>query len=83
MTASEESSSSNQNLGTFIVGSLTCPLFDLEDLLGASAEVLGKGTVETSYKVTLGSGDELVVKRLRADWRHPEQIHCTTAMVLL
>uniref|UniRef100_A0A453D7G4 Protein kinase domain-containing protein n=1 Tax=Aegilops tauschii subsp. strangulata TaxID=200361 RepID=A0A453D7G4_AEGTS len=58
--------SSSQNVGTFIISStLTGQSFELEDLLQASAEVLGKGTVGTTYKVTLDSGYELVVKRLK------------------
>ncbi|XP_050377588.1 probable leucine-rich repeat receptor-like protein kinase At1g68400 [Argentina anserina] len=40
--------------------------FDLDDLLGASAEVLGRGKLGTSYKVTLESGPVVVVKRLRS-----------------
>ncbi|TYG59408.1 hypothetical protein ES288_D08G300000v1 [Gossypium darwinii] len=39
--------------------------FDLEDLLRASAEVLGKGTVGTSYKALLEEGTMVVVKRLK------------------
>ncbi|XP_010533192.1 PREDICTED: probable inactive receptor kinase At2g26730 [Tarenaya hassleriana] len=39
--------------------------FDLEDLLRASAEVLGKGSVGTSYKAVLEEGTTVVVKRLR------------------
>ncbi|MBA0852473.1 hypothetical protein Goshw_005705 [Gossypium schwendimanii] len=39
--------------------------FDLEDLLRASAEVLGKGTVGTSYKAVLEEGTMVVVKRLK------------------
>ncbi|KAG2715176.1 hypothetical protein I3843_03G068200 [Carya illinoinensis] len=39
--------------------------FDLEDLLRASAEVLGKGTFGTAYKATLGKGMTVVVKRLK------------------
>ncbi|KAL6609471.1 hypothetical protein ACP70R_039440 [Stipagrostis hirtigluma subsp. patula] len=39
--------------------------FDLEDLLRASAEVLGKGSLGTSYKATLEEGSTVVVKRLR------------------
>ncbi|XBI95698.1 hypothetical protein VPH35_032104 [Triticum aestivum] len=58
--------SSSQNVGTFIISStLTGQSFELEDLLQASAEVLGKGTVGTTYKATLDSGYELVVKRLK------------------
>ncbi|KAG6385778.1 hypothetical protein SASPL_154659 [Salvia splendens] len=39
--------------------------FDLEELLRASAEVLGKGTFGTSYKAVLETGISVVVKRLR------------------
>ncbi|GMI97694.1 hypothetical protein like AT2G26730 [Hibiscus trionum] len=39
--------------------------FDLEDLLRASAEVLGKGCVGTSYKAVLEEGMTVVVKRLK------------------
>ncbi|KAG6505942.1 probable inactive receptor kinase At2g26730 [Zingiber officinale] len=39
--------------------------FDLEDLLRASAEVLGKGTMGTSYKAVLEEGTIVVVKRLK------------------
>ncbi|KZV14400.1 putative inactive receptor kinase-like [Dorcoceras hygrometricum] len=39
--------------------------FELEDLLRASAEVLGKGTFGTAYKAMLETGLPVVVKRLR------------------
>ncbi|KAL8154387.1 hypothetical protein V2J09_012147 [Rumex salicifolius] len=39
--------------------------FDLEDLLRASAEVLGKGSYGTTYKAILEDGTVVVVKRLR------------------
>ncbi|XP_059299785.1 probable inactive receptor kinase At1g48480 [Lycium ferocissimum] len=39
--------------------------FDLEDLLRASAEVLGKGTFGTAYKAVLEIGTIVAVKRLR------------------
>lgn len=39
--------------------------FDLEDLLRASAEVLGKGTFGTAYKAVLEMGTTVAVKRLR------------------
>ncbi|KAK9115792.1 hypothetical protein Sjap_014739 [Stephania japonica] len=40
-------------------------VFELEDLLRASAEVLGKGTFGTTYKALLDVGDGVAVKRLR------------------
>ncbi|XP_073317466.1 probable inactive receptor kinase At1g48480 [Primulina huaijiensis] len=40
-------------------------VFDLEDLLRASAEVLGKGTFGTSYKAVLEVGTVVAVKRLK------------------
>ncbi|XP_052209780.1 probable inactive receptor kinase At4g23740 [Diospyros lotus] len=39
--------------------------FDLEDLLRASAEVLGKGTIGTTYKAALEDATTVVVKRLK------------------
>lgn len=39
--------------------------FDLEDLLRASAEVLGKGTFGTAYKATMEVGMAVAVKRLK------------------
>ncbi|KAK6925928.1 Leucine-rich repeat [Dillenia turbinata] len=39
--------------------------FDLEDLLRASAEVLGKGMFGTTYKAALEDGTTVVVKRLK------------------
>uniref|UniRef100_A0ACD5XQG5 Uncharacterized protein n=1 Tax=Avena sativa TaxID=4498 RepID=A0ACD5XQG5_AVESA len=63
-TTSEESSSGTPKRGTFIAGlKMTCPLFTLDNLLRGSAEILGKGTVGTTYKVKLESGNMLVVKR--------------------
>ncbi|CAN0891791.1 Probable inactive receptor kinase At4g23740 [Linum grandiflorum] len=50
--------------------------FDLEDLLRASAEVLGKGTYGTTYKAALEDGTTVAVKRAkevtvkRADFEH-------------
>ncbi|KAG7019902.1 putative inactive receptor kinase [Cucurbita argyrosperma subsp. argyrosperma] len=40
-------------------------VFDLEDLLRASAEVLGKGTFGTAYKAALEVGSVVAVKRLK------------------
>lgn len=39
--------------------------FDLEDLLRASAEVLGKGSFGTAYKAVLEESNTVVVKRLK------------------
>lgn len=39
--------------------------FDLEDMLRASAEVLGKGSFGTSYKASLEDGPTIAVKRLK------------------
>ena len=39
--------------------------FDLEDLLRASAEVLGSGNFGSSYKAALQEGPEVVVKRFK------------------
>lgn len=39
--------------------------FDLEDLLRASAEVLGKGSYGSTYKAILEDGTTVVVKRLK------------------
>ena len=40
-------------------------VFDLEDLLRASAEVLGKGTFGTTYKAVMEDGPVVAVKRLK------------------
>ncbi|KAL8512438.1 hypothetical protein ACS0TY_018783 [Phlomoides rotata] len=48
----------------FMEGSGT-PTFDLDDLLKASAEGLGKGSFGNCYKATLEDGPAVVVKRLR------------------
>ncbi|CAN4121821.1 unnamed protein product [Withania somnifera] len=39
--------------------------FELEDLLRASAEMLGKGGFGTAYKAVLGDGNVVAVKRLK------------------
>ncbi|KAA8533383.1 hypothetical protein F0562_033084 [Nyssa sinensis] len=41
------------------------PVFDLDDLLRASAEVMGKGKLGTTYRATLDSGPVVAVKRLK------------------
>ena len=40
-------------------------VFDLDDLLRASAEVIGKGNLGTTYKASLESGSVVVVKRFK------------------
>ncbi|KAK8962260.1 putative inactive receptor kinase RLK902 [Platanthera guangdongensis] len=45
--------------------------YDLQDLLRASAEILGKGTFGTTYKAVLETGSAVAVKRLR-DGNYPE-----------
>ncbi|KAF3568114.1 hypothetical protein DY000_02012451 [Brassica cretica] len=40
-------------------------LFDLDDLLSSSAQVLGKGAFGTTYKVTMEDMSAVVVKRLK------------------
>ncbi|KAH7854452.1 hypothetical protein Vadar_013977 [Vaccinium darrowii] len=52
----------NQSLVFFEGCSLA---FDLEDLLRASAEVLGKGTFGTTYKAALEDATKVAVKRLK------------------
>ncbi|KAL5702122.1 hypothetical protein ACHQM5_027378 [Ranunculus cassubicifolius] len=41
------------------------PMFDLDDLLRASAELLGKGKLGSTYKVTLDTSLTVAVKRLK------------------
>lgn len=48
----------------FFFGRVPRP-YDLEDLLRASAEVLGKGTYGTTYKAALDSAPAVAVKRLK------------------
>lgn len=58
--------SGSQNRNSSLVFFEGCILaFDLEDLLRASAEVLGKGTFGTTYKAALEDSTTVVVKRLR------------------
>ncbi|XP_062118117.1 probable inactive receptor kinase At1g48480 [Humulus lupulus] len=59
-------------------------VFDLEDLLRASAEVLGKGTFGTAYKAVLEAGTVVAVKRLKdvtiTDKEFREKIESVGAM---
>ncbi|XP_065862311.1 probable inactive receptor kinase At1g48480 [Euphorbia lathyris] len=56
--------SSGTNKGLVFFGNIPKE-FDLEDLLRASAEVLGKGTFGTTYKASLDVGMIMAVKRLK------------------
>ncbi|EPS62777.1 hypothetical protein M569_12011, partial [Genlisea aurea] len=59
-------------------------VFDLEELLRASAEVLGKGTFGTAYKAVLEEGSVVAVKRLKevnlSDREFKEKIENVGAM---
>ncbi|XP_066381273.1 probable inactive receptor kinase RLK902 [Miscanthus floridulus] len=57
-------STSGKKLAFFGSAAAVAP-FDLEDLLRASAEVLGKGAFGTTYKAVLESGATVAVKRLK------------------
>lgn len=62
----EKAISRNQDANNRLVFFEGCNYaFDLEDLLRASAEVLGKGTFGMSYKAILEDGTSVVVKRLK------------------
>lgn len=63
LTGSMEGAGGERNKLVFFDGGVYS--FDLEDLLRASAEVLGKGSVGTSYKAVLEEGTTVVVKRLK------------------
>lgn len=41
------------------------PIFDLDDLLRAAAEVIGRGKLGTTYKTMLECGFVVAVKRLK------------------
>ena len=62
----EKAVSRNQDANNKLVFFEGCNYaFDLEDLLRASAEVLGKGTFGTAYKAVLEDATTVVVKRLK------------------
>ncbi|XP_047085804.1 probable inactive receptor kinase At1g48480 [Lolium rigidum] len=58
-------STSGKKLVFFRPAAAAVQPFDLEDLLRASAEVLGKGAIGTTYKAVLESGATVAVKRLK------------------
>ncbi|KAK9149006.1 hypothetical protein Scep_007763 [Stephania cephalantha] len=54
--------------------------FRVEDLLKSSAEMLGKGSVGTTYKVVMDSGDVVVVKRAKR-MRKKREIECLLRVI--
>ncbi|KAG0458972.1 hypothetical protein HPP92_022100 [Vanilla planifolia] len=54
-----------QGLGTLVFVGGVGEMYSLEDLLKASAETLGRGTVGSTYKAVMESGYIVTVKRLR------------------
>ncbi|CAA0811267.1 Probable inactive receptor kinase [Striga hermonthica] len=64
-TKSEPGTNSAVNIKKLIFFGNASRVFDLEELLRASAEVLGKGTFGTSYKAVLEVGTVVAVKRLK------------------
>jgi len=60
-----ESSASDQDKNKIVFFEDCNLAFDLEDLLRASAQILGKGTFGTTYKAALEDVTTVVVKRLK------------------
>lgn len=54
----------SERLGRLEFSNKKLPVFDLDDLLRASAEVLGRGNLGITYKTTLETGTVVAVKRL-------------------
>nr|GMC98559.1 probable inactive receptor kinase At4g23740 [Ipomoea batatas] len=65
MPVKKAASSSQRGNGNLVFFEGCNLAFDLEDLLRASAEVLGKGTFGTTYKAALEDATTVVVKRLK------------------
>ncbi|XP_010553544.1 PREDICTED: probably inactive receptor-like protein kinase At5g41680 [Tarenaya hassleriana] len=63
--ASGEEEAENSKIVFF--GGSNCHAFRLDDLLRASAEVMGKGSFSTSYKAVLDDITTVVVKRLKEE----------------
>ena len=64
MVSHPGNSDDSERLGRLEFSNKTYPVFDLDDLLRASAEVLGRGKLGITYKATLESGTVVAVKRL-------------------
>lgn len=58
-------SSSGRRMGEFVLLNEDIPAFGLPDLMKASAEVLGNGTLGSAYKAAMRNGVTVAVKRLR------------------
>lgn len=54
----------SERLGRLEFSNKKLPVFDLDDLLRASAEVLGRGNLGITYKTTLETGTVVAVKRI-------------------
>ncbi|ESW24501.1 hypothetical protein PHAVU_004G136100 [Phaseolus vulgaris] len=54
----------SERLGRLEFSNKKLPVFDLDDLLRASAEILGRGNLGITYKATLETGTVVAVKRL-------------------
>lgn len=57
-------SEDSERLGRLEFSNKKLPVFDMDDLLRASAEVLGRGDLGITYKATLETGAAVAVKRL-------------------
>ncbi|KAJ1383009.1 Protein kinase domain [Sesbania bispinosa] len=57
-------SDDSERLGRLEFSNKKFPVFDMDDLLRASAEVLGRGNLGVTYKATLETGTVVAVKRL-------------------
>ncbi|XP_047149492.1 probable leucine-rich repeat receptor-like protein kinase At1g68400 [Vigna umbellata] len=64
MVASAGGSDVSERLGRLEFSNKKLPVFDLDDLLRASAEILGRGNLGITYKATLETGTVVAVKRL-------------------
>lgn len=64
MVSNEGNSGDSQRLGQLEFSNKKFPVFDMDDLLRSSAEVLGRGNFGVTYKATLEIGNVVAVKRL-------------------
>ncbi|XP_066336274.1 pollen receptor-like kinase 3 [Miscanthus floridulus] len=63
--SSSHGGSSGRRMGEFVLLNEDIPAFGLPDLMKASAEVLGNGTLGSAYKAAMRNGVTVAVKRLR------------------